>query len=89
MFRKNVGIHDGIIIAEKKESTALTSIHMMFMNFDITVLWLDNAMVIVDKVLAKKWKLVYVPKKPAQYVVELHSSKFSDYSVGDKLEILR
>lgn len=88
MFTKQIDIDGGIIIAEKKESTALTTIHMMFMNFDITVLWLDNAMVVVDKVLAKKWVPVYSPKKPAQYVVELHSSKFSEYSVGDKLEIL-
>ena len=88
MFTKKIEMDDGIIIAEKKESIALTSIHMMFMNYDITVLWLDKAMVIVDMVLAKKWKLIYVPKKPAQYVVELHPSKLSEYSIGDRLDLM-
>jgi len=88
MFTKKLDVDNGIIIAEQKESTARTAIHMMFMNFDITVLWLDKKLVVVDKALAKKWGLIYVPNKPAQYVVELHPSKFSDFSVGDKVEIL-
>jgi len=41
-------------------------------------------LVIVDKVLARKWIPFYFPKNPAQYVVELHPSKFSEYSIGDK-----
>lgn len=85
MFSRELKPENGIIIAEKNETRINTTIHMMFMNFDITVLWLDKKMVVVDKVLAKKWIPVYSPKKPAQYVVELHSSKFSEYSIGDQL----
>ena len=85
MFSKELKHDQGIILVENKESRINTSIHMMFMNYDITVLWLDKERVIVDKVLAKKWRPSYLPKKPAQYVVELHQSKFSDYSIGDEL----
>jgi len=60
---------------------------MLFMATDLTVLWLDKEMVIVDKVLAKKWTPYYSPKKPAQYVIELHPSKFTDFSIGEKLSI--
>ena len=85
MFSRELKPEDGLILVENNESRINTSIHMMFMNYDITVLWLDKQMVIVDKVLARKWVPFYIPKKPAQYVVELHHSKFSEYSIGDKL----
>ena len=85
MFSRNLKHDCGVILVENKESRINTSIHMMFMNYDITALWLDKQMVIVDKVLAKKWAPFYIPKKPAQYIIELHHSKFSAYSIGDKL----
>jgi uncharacterized membrane protein (UPF0127 family) len=85
MFTKELKPDYGIIIVEKKESRINTAIHMMFMNYDITVLWLDKKMVIVDKIQAKKWALFYSSKAPAQYVVELHQSRFSEYLIGDQL----
>ena len=88
MFSKELKLDQGIILVEDDETRMNTSIHMMFMSYDLTVLWLDKELVIVDKVLAKKWMPFYVPKKPAQYVVELHRSKFSEYSIGDKLIIV-
>lgn len=85
MFSRELKPDYGLIIVEKNETRINTAIHMMFMNYDITVLWLDKKMVIIDKVLAKKWVPFYSSKKPAQYVVELHHSKFSEYSIGDEL----
>jgi uncharacterized membrane protein (UPF0127 family) len=80
-----VNVKYGLIIVENNETRINTAIHMMFMNYDITVLWLDKQMVIIDKVLAKRWVPFYSSKKPAQYVIELHESKFSEYSIGNKL----
>ncbi len=85
MFSRDLKPDYGIVLVENNETRINTAIHMMFMNYDITVLWLDKQMVIIDKVLAKKWFPFYIPKKPAQYVVELNQSKFSEYSIGDKL----
>ena len=87
MFSKELQPETGLIIVENTESRLSTSIHMFFMNYDITVLWLDKDLVIVDKALAKKWKPYYASKKPAQYVVELHASRFSDFAEGEKLSI--
>ncbi len=87
MFFKELKENQGIILTEKKESRISTSIHMMFMNFDLAVFWLDKNRVIVDKVLAKRWMPAYFPKKPAQYVIELHASKLSAFSVGDMITI--
>jgi len=85
MFSKELKLDQGLILVEDEESRMNTSIHMMFMNYDLTILWLDKEMVIVDKVLAKKWMPFCIPKKPAKYVVELHSEHFADYAIGDKL----
>lgn len=85
MFSRELKHDHGIILVENSETRINTSIHMMFMNYDITVLWLDKQLVIVDKVLARKWRPIYLPKMPAQYVVELHQSKFSEFSIGDQL----
>lgn len=87
MFSRDLRDDHGIILVENRESRINTSIHMMFMNYNLTVLWLDKNLIIVDRVLAKKWMPVYFPKKPAQYVIELHPSKFADFSIGEKLSI--
>lgn len=88
MFTRELLIDNGLILTENHESRITTAIHMMFMNYNLTVLWLDKQMVVIDKVLAKKWVPFYFPKKPAQYVVELHPSKYSDYGIGDKLILI-
>lgn len=87
MFIKELGPDEGMVLMEKKESRISTAIHMLFMSFDITVLWLDKNLAVVDKTLAKKWRPFYMPKKPAQYVLELHKNQFNNYAVGDKLMI--
>ena len=87
MFSKELEQNSGVILVEHHESRMNTAIHMLFMNYDITVLWLDKNMIVVDKTLAKKWVPVYIPKKPAKFVLELHSSKFSEYQIGDQFEL--
>ncbi len=88
MFSETLEEDHGLILVENKESRLNTCIHMLFVNYDITVLWLDSQGVVVDKVLAKRWHLFYCPQKPAKYVVELHSLKFTDFQLGDKLEFV-
>jgi uncharacterized membrane protein (UPF0127 family) len=88
MLTKELAPDGGIMLVGDAESKVNASIHMMFMRYDITVLWLDKDKVLVDKVLAKKWMMYYAPKTPAQYILEIHPDRFDDFAVGDKLEIL-
>ena len=85
MFTKNLAEDSGVLFVANGESKISTSVHMFFMNYNLTVLWLDKNKVIVDKVLAKKWFPFYIPKKPAKYVLELYPSRFSSYEIGDEL----
>ena len=85
MFTKELPQDQGILLVEDSESRVNTAIHMLFMNYDITVLWLDKNKHIVDKALAKRWRPMYMPKKPAQYVVELHRDHYDDYAIGERM----
>ena len=87
MFTKAIEPNRGIIMDEKIPSRMNATIHMLFMNFDIAVIWLDRDFVVVDKVLAKPWALAYMPKKAARYVVELHPSRLDDFAEGDQVEL--
>lgn len=88
MFVPTLENNTGIILVENAESRLNTAIHMLFMNFDITAVWIDSAKKVVDVRLAKKWHLSYFPKKPAQYVLEIHADHFQDFHIGDQLNFL-
>ena len=85
MFTRELPDDGGILLADKAESRGNSAIHMFFMAYDITVLWLDKNRVIVDKALAKRWRPFYMPKQPAQYVVELHRNRYDDYAIGETM----
>ena len=87
MFKRCLPENEGILLVEKKESIIDTSIHMFFMFFDIATIWINAENIVVDVQLAKKWHPFYASKKPAQYVLECHSSQLSKFKIGDQVSI--
>ena len=85
MFRKNLTENEGILLIHKNPSKIDTAIHMLFMNFDISVFWLDENYIVVDKTIAKKWRPFYISKKKANYVLETHHNAFSNFNIGDQI----
>ena len=85
MFRKCLSIDSGILLSDSSDSILNSSIHMLFMNFDICAVWISSSFEVVDVKIAKKWHLAYFPAKPAKYVLEAHPTRISDYSIGDQL----
>ena len=85
-FRQNLATGDGLVLVEKSDSKMNTSIHMLFVFFDLAVIWVNDAGVVVDTAVAKKWRLSYVPKAPARYVIEGHPSIIDAVQVGDHIE---
>lgn len=85
MFVNSLPDYSGIILVEKAESRLNTAIHMLFMNFDITTVWINAKHEVVDVCLAKKWHLSYFPKQKAQYVLELNTNHMQDFHIGDQL----
>ena len=87
MFRTSIPVDTCLILSERYESIINTSIHMLFMRFDIGVIWLSRDLKVLDKKIAKKWRPAYFSRLPAQYVIELHPSQLENFSIGDKLII--
>ena len=86
MFRARLVRDEGLLLVEKRDSRLDTSIHMFFVSFDLAVFWINSNLTVVDKVLAKSWHPVYVPKADARYTLELHAERWEDYQIGDKVE---
>jgi uncharacterized membrane protein (UPF0127 family) len=87
MFRRTLGTEQGIWMDMDCTTRILSSIHMMFVFFPLAVFWLDRHGVIVDKILARPFRLMYIPRAPARFVLELHWTKLGLADLGDKLAL--
>ena len=87
MFRKNLDEYSGILLAERTDSRIASSIHMFCMGFDIAVIWINSQYKVVDAKIARRWRPMYFPKKPAQFVLETHVNRMMDFYIGDSVEI--
>jgi uncharacterized membrane protein (UPF0127 family) len=85
MFRRSLRKDEALIFRERTESLAATAITMLFVSFPIAVIWLNSDKRVVDKVLARPWRLIYAPCRPACYYIEAHTSVLDKVEVGDKL----
>lgn len=87
MLQPTIIPFNGILLVERKESRMDTAIHMLFMRFDIAVVWIDDHQTVVDVRLARKWQPMLVPAAPARFVLETHPVHLSWFTVGDRVEI--
>jgi uncharacterized membrane protein (UPF0127 family) len=85
-FRSALGRKEGLLLVGARDSRLDSSIHMLFVSFDLTVIWINSAMRVVDKVLAKSWRPAYFPKQPARFVLEIHPERWGDFEIGDGVE---
>jgi uncharacterized protein len=86
MFKKSLPDNRGLLLVQKTDSKINASIHMMFMWMDLAVIWINNDYVVVDLILAHRWKLAYIPKAAARYVLETSVNHLADYKIGDKVQ---
>jgi uncharacterized membrane protein (UPF0127 family) len=85
-FRARLERDEGLLLAGSRDSRIDSSIHMLFVRFDLTVIWIDSAMQVVDKVIARSWRPAYFSRRPAKYVLEIHAERWGDFEVGDGVE---
>lgn len=82
-FRPRLAPDEGLLLVGRRDSRIDSSIHMFFVPFDLTVIWIDSALQVVDKVLARAWRPAYFSKRPAKYTLELHAERWDDFQIGD------
>jgi uncharacterized membrane protein (UPF0127 family) len=86
MLQRALAPEEGLVLVQPAASRVNSAIHMLFVFFDLGVLWVDDAGRVVDQVLARRWRLHYAPRSPARYVVEAHPDILSRVQVGDHIE---
>ena len=82
-FRSALARDEGLILVGKRDSRLDSSIHMFFVPFDLSVIWINSDLKVVDKTLAKSWRPAYFSKQPARYVLEVHPERWEDFQIGD------
>ncbi len=87
MFKENILINQAGLFINKNENIIDSTIHMLFMNFDIAVFWINRFDIIVDKKIAKKWGLIYYPEVKAQKILETHTDIYDKLQIGDQIII--
>lgn len=85
MLRRSLPETEGLLFVYRRESIAETTIHMLFMFFSIAAIWIDSEGTVVDAKLARPWRPVYAPAKPARYMIEARPVVLERVKVGDHL----
>lgn len=85
-LRPTLSHDEGLLLVGTRDSRIDSSIHMLFVSFDLTVVWINSGMQVVDKIIAKSWRPAYFSKHPARYVLEIHPDRWGDYEVGDTVQ---
>ena len=86
-FRDHLDPDDGLLLVQgKRDSRVDSSIHMLFVPFDLNVVWINTNMTVVDKVIAKPWRPASLSSSPACYVLEIHPDRWEEYQIGDGVE---
>jgi hypothetical protein len=83
-FRRRLAPGSGLVLVEDRPGRLATAIHMAFVFFPIAVAWLDGDGTVVDVRLARPWR-AYVPRHPAQYVLEASPGMLECLSLGDQV----
>lgn len=85
MFRRSLPANEGILLVQKGDSQIDSSIHMLFMRFDLAVVWINSEYEVVDIRHARKWRAAYTPNKPARYVLEMPLENIAKFNIGDRV----
>jgi len=85
-FRSRLLREDGLLLVGKRDSRLDSSIHMLFVSFNLAIVWINSEMKVVDKVLARSWRPAYFSKQPARYVLEVHPERLGDFEIGDTVQ---
>lgn len=76
---------EGMLFVTRRDNRTETTIHMFFMRYDLGVVWVNDAGIVVDQQLAKRWRPYYAPAQPARYFIEANPSILDRVRVGDHL----
>lgn len=74
--------NNGMLFINLKDS----SIHTLFMRFEIDIYFIDENKIVFDKTSLKPWRF-YKPEKQAKYILETKKDKLK-IEIGDCLDFI-
>lgn len=86
MFRSHLSSDEGLLLSIARDSRLDSSIHMLFVPFDLAIFWINSDLEVVDKLIARSWRPAYFPARAARYTLEVHPDRYDDFGVGDRVE---
>ena len=87
MFREDAKVPLLFEIPQKVNSRKRSSIHSLFMRFDIVLVFIDGNNLVYEIADLAPWNY-YVPEKSAKYIVEFDKKEFNNcLKIGDEIEI--
>ena len=86
MFRRRLLSDEAFLFVFESESVIAAIVHMMFVFYPISLIWLDAERRVVDVRLAKPFRPYYAPRQAAQYLVEGTPGLLDRVRVGEQLE---
>ena len=84
-FRSHLSPDEGLLLVQPRDSRLDTAVHMVGVWLDLAVVWINSAGIVVDSCLARRWRLAYVPRRPARFVLEMAPVHLLDFKVGDEV----
>ncbi len=86
-WQRHLAPERGLLMAEPAESRLNSAIHMLGMAFDLSIIWLDNDLRVVDVRPARRWRSFLTPRKAARYVIECRLERLEEFQIGDQIEL--
>jgi uncharacterized membrane protein (UPF0127 family) len=88
-FRSTILPDEGLLMVQTKDSVVGSSIHMLFMWIDLTIVWINTSLQVVDVKYARRWHLAYFSQKPARFILETSVENQQQFKIGDQLSFER
>jgi uncharacterized membrane protein (UPF0127 family) len=85
MFRRELKAGEALLFVNPRETIADAAIHMLFVGMPLGVAWLDSEGRVVDTILAHPWRMHYVPRRPAKYILEGEADLTEGLTLGTKV----
>ena len=61
---------------------------MLFVPFDLGIIWINDRGEVVGTALAKSWVGLKSPKKPARYILEVQPKHLEKFKPGDRVDFV-
>ena len=87
-LRRRLAPGEALLLVHPADSVALSTIHMFFVFFPISAVWIESGGKVVGAQLARPWRPYYAAPSPAKYVLEASPEILERVHAGDEVDFV-